>query len=341
MSRWWCLLTLMSTTAAHAGTIYVVRTPDDTLMSFDTRALTFTVIGPLGASFDWGGLGWDPTTSTMYMVAGRGDPSLYTVDLATGRATLVGRHGLTDVFSIAVDPHTGTLYGGQGTQAHGLYELDKRNGSATFVGDPGVTMSGSEWDPLDRGIISNQSFTSNFYLVDPNTGASTFLASGLVVPSDMGLAFDPDTGLFWGFDVAQQVFTFDPNNNYQGTFVMNSGFVIDGASGANTSTFVPGMALRNTNGFCPGTVTFRVSDATPGQDVAFLFSENTGADSVTGGPCRGTRLPLDRARLIRRVRADANGEAEFSGTPNATQCGRIKLIALDLDTCQLSNIQTP
>jgi hypothetical protein len=39
----------------------------------------------------------------MYWVPGRGNNNLYTINVSTGAATLVGSHGITDMFALAYD----------------------------------------------------------------------------------------------------------------------------------------------------------------------------------------------------------------------------------------------
>jgi hypothetical protein len=341
MRRMAVLGLLVCAGTAEAGTIYVMRWDTNELLSFDTRALTMTTVGPTGVDNDWGAMAWDPTTNTMYMIGGRFLPNLYTIDINTGRATLIGPHGLDDLFALSVDPNTGRVYGMQGTFFQGLYELDKRTGQSTFVGNTASPFSGADWDPQGRGIIANGSFTADFYLIDVRTGQSTFQGNGGIAPSDTGLAYDPDTRLFWTFDVAGQINSYDPNNGYRGASVMNVGFPMDGASGANGSAFLETLDFYNVNGFCPGPERFRVTGATPGGEVAFMMSRQLGDGEIPGGPCEGVQLPVVRPRLISRVRADANGWAELNANANASQCGIVKLLAIDLDTCGLSNIQTP
>jgi len=105
--------------------------------------------------------------------------------------------------------------------------------------------------------------------------------------------------------------------------------------------FDPTLDFDNTYGFCPGDETFVLRGGSPRGRVA-LVTGTPGPDTpVPGGPCVGTLLPFRNPRLLAQVTANANGEATFSGTMQAAQCGTLRLVAINLDTCETSNIQTP
>ncbi|NNC86878.1 MAG: DUF4394 domain-containing protein [Akkermansiaceae bacterium] len=64
--------------------------------------------GPLGTNVP--GLAYLPATSTLYGVSGQTD-SLYTINTATGAATLVGSLGINTSFNgLAYHADTGELY---------------------------------------------------------------------------------------------------------------------------------------------------------------------------------------------------------------------------------------
>jgi hypothetical protein len=340
MSRgMWMALGLWSG-QAWAGTIYVVRPGDDMLLAFDTRTRTLNVVGPLGIDFDFGGMAWDARDGVMFMVGGRATPALYTVDINTGRATLVGRHNQTDIFSLAWDPNTDTLYGGQASQANGLWRLDQNTGAATFIGNPGIGMSGADWDHLDRGIIANAIATSDFYLIDPANAQATRLGSGGMFLNDGGLAYDPDTAMYYFFDWSGTINSFDPANGYMATPLVGGLASMDGASSAD-GFFAPPLRFLAVSGVCPGPQEFQVTDLTPGGDVVIMRGERLGDGSVPKGPCRGTALPVTRPRVIDRYVADDQGVIHFTGSSSSQHCGAVKMIALDLTSCDTSNLQTP
>lgn len=122
-----------------ADLIYTVElTTTDLNLVAITPGGAVSVIGATGR--DIKGLAFDDANNILYGV----DPgSLYTIDVGTGAATLVGglgvategRHGL------AYDPTTATLYLNAGNLGGGgnLYTLDVATGAATLVGPNGPT----------------------------------------------------------------------------------------------------------------------------------------------------------------------------------------------------------
>ncbi|HMV65270.1 MAG TPA: hypothetical protein PKA64_00370 [Myxococcota bacterium] len=338
--RMWIAGLLLSATA-EAGTIYTVRADNDTLLAFDTRTHALTVVGPLGVNFDFGSLEWSATDNTMYMVGGRATPALFRVDLQTGAATLVGAHNQTDIFSLAWDPTTNRLYGGQASQAMGLWQIDTRTGAATYIGNPRIGMSGADWDPQGRGIVANAIATADFYLIDPTTAASTLLGSGRVFLNDGGLAYDADTQLFYFFDWSGNIYSFDPAAGYQATLIQSGLPGMDGASAADGAGFHGTMHMGATQGVCPGPQTFQISGATPGGVVVLMRGGRLGGSRIPAGPCSGTSVPLSSLQVIDRYIAGPMGNVTFHGTSSAQHCGTVRMIALDLDSCDLSNIQTP
>lgn len=98
------------------------------------------------------------------------------------------------------------------------------------------------------------------------------------------------------------------------------------------------LALRGT---CPGTIAFDATGATPGAKVAFVYAFGTGNQKIPNGkPCAGTTLGLNgSAKLARLVTADGNGNASFSAPVPAGACGRVFVQAIDLSTCDTSNVE--
>ncbi len=135
-SKWLSLSASFAMIAfAQAGTLYTVSVSRHILQTFDTRGLTFTDVAALDVPFDFGDLTYDSTTGNMYMVQGFAGTNLYTLNLTTGHATLVGSHGFREMFGLAAV--NGTLYAGRSTTGTGFYSLNKTTGAATFIGNMG------------------------------------------------------------------------------------------------------------------------------------------------------------------------------------------------------------
>lgn len=77
-----------------SGFVYGVGGSD--LRRYDIALGTWSTIGPIGFGVDEAGLAYDPVGGVLYLVdgAGGGAGNLYTVNTATGAATLVGSTGL-------------------------------------------------------------------------------------------------------------------------------------------------------------------------------------------------------------------------------------------------------
>ena len=97
------------------------------------------------------------------------------------------------------------------------------------------------------------------------------------------------------------------------------------------------------SGNCPGTGTFDVIGATPSGNVALVYGFGDGPTTIPNTfPCAGTVLNVGNPNLDNRViSADANGNATFSTFIPAAACGAVKVQALDLGSCAVSNVVNP
>lgn len=93
-------------------------------------------------------------------------------------------------------------------------------------------------------------------------------------------------------------------------------------------------------GSCPGSMTFNVSGATPGGNVAFIYAFGTGSVEIPPDqPCAGTVLGLNGTATLGGVAtANANGEASFTANVPAPACGRVFVQALDVSSCGTTNV---
>jgi uncharacterized protein (TIGR03382 family) len=160
------------------------------------------VVGPLGVG-PIPSLAVDPLTGIMYAGGGGGIPNIYTVNPATGAATLLGDTGLGIAAVEGLDFNAaGTLYasvniaGGAGTGADHLAIINKTTGAATVVGPygscTGVTlpstaegsctiegMAGIAFDAAGNLWGSHRTVaagTPGLYRINVATGAATFVA---------------------------------------------------------------------------------------------------------------------------------------------------------------------
>jgi DNA-binding beta-propeller fold protein YncE len=156
------------------------------------------------------GLARNATNGTIYLTS-TGTDELFTVDLSTGTATLVGSYGTTTVVmhGLEWDGSTGTLYGGSNGN---LFTIDTTTGFATQVGASGLTsFTNLVHVPTTNTLYATNSGTDSFYLVDRTTGAMTLigaLGSGSTNPN--GLAYNSENGLVYMVDnSADNLYTID------------------------------------------------------------------------------------------------------------------------------------
>jgi hypothetical protein len=198
------------------GTLYTIDDASDRLQLIDPQTFVITDIGALGVSYGFGDCAWDSASSTMYMTDGRGTRSLYTLNLATGAATLVGAHGITDMFALGYHPPTDKLYGIAGNG--NLYSFNRNTGAATVVGPTGnLRINGLVWDSIRNQLVAITTGPVTFYSVDVATGAMTALITGQAFLDNSGVTYDPALDMFRAIDFAGNVVQYDPSNDYART----------------------------------------------------------------------------------------------------------------------------
>lgn len=178
---------------------------------------------------------------------------LVSINPATGAATAIGPHGLSQFVEggLAVDPTTGTLYGMYNVSGANrqLFTVNSTTGAATIVGNlTGMTTSaGVGNDP--SGIAFNATgqmfilddFTvgagskpnADLYLVDKTTGAVTFTVHvDRQLTTALGLAVD-SSGTFY---VANS-----SNNSGGFTGTLDTLFTLDPTTGVTTTVGTIGL----------------------------------------------------------------------------------------------------
>jgi hypothetical protein len=203
---------------AYAGTMYTVNNSTGALMKIDTGTLALTTVGPLGVAFAYGSLAWDSANSTLYMVDGRGAKSLYTVNTTTGAATLVGAHGLTDMFGIAFDTANGIMYGAQEILSSPLQSINLSTGVATAIG---TGVGNARLGPLAYNNVTNQLIglqdclsCAVLYSINIATGVQTVLRNTGLDTNNSGMTYDPALNRLWDVDVNGRLTYFDPAAGY-------------------------------------------------------------------------------------------------------------------------------
>lgn len=191
------------------GVTATIQLPPDNfapgdLVTIDPLTGVATLVGSLGLDdlTDEGptlaDIAFDPTTGVLYGWRARRSGDLYTVDLATGAATLVGQSGLsnTNGQGLTFGPGGNLYYAGEGTQGL-LRTIDKSTGLPTgsiqlmnYPGDENIPAL----DFDGRMIFGVAGTGGDLITINPATGEITTIgpiASGPDVPDNTidGIAF--------------------------------------------------------------------------------------------------------------------------------------------------------
>lgn len=159
------------------------------------------------------GLGYDPSTGTMYASDSSVD-ALYKMDIATGVMTLVGgfnRPGIDPVMhGLEFNSTNGKLYG-LDFRDKALVEIDASTGQATLIGITAATSFASlAWDANAGIMYMGDAGTDSLYTVDLATGASTLIgATGIVGSLGTGMAWSATYGLLGIDNGTDSLYRFD------------------------------------------------------------------------------------------------------------------------------------
>lgn len=205
---------------ASAGTLFAfVDGSIDHLATIDTDSLAYTDIGPLGIDYLAGGAAYDPVTETLYLTGGRDNNNLYTVDTTTGAASLVGYHGVSDLFGLAFNTSNRTLYGTQGS-ASGLFSLDSSTGAATFIANMESNIGGLSYNPNTDSLVGLTAGFGSLCSIDSGTGSMACTATRGYVDEN-GFTYDPDQNVYWGIDYGGNLYSYDASAGYARTTMLS------------------------------------------------------------------------------------------------------------------------
>lgn len=208
----------MAPSSAQAQVLYTVRIDDNTLRRIDTTTLGFTDIGSLGTSFNFGGLGYANATQTLYMIGGRSNDALYTVNTTTGAATLVGIHGVNDLFGLEFDNSTNRLFASDA--AGRLYELNTATGAATLIGSTNAGLVGGlAYDAATGQLIGIVDGAGDLYNINRANAAASLAFDGTRT-NNSGLAYDTILNRLWDIDYDGVLRYYDGNAGFAETIAV-------------------------------------------------------------------------------------------------------------------------
>jgi sugar lactone lactonase YvrE len=187
-------------TASAAGTMWALDNSRN-LYNVDINTGVATQVGSISSNAGTtGGLALDPTTGTVYLTSTSLD-QLFTLDLLTGAATLVGDYGADVVMHGLEFDSAGNLFGGSRAT---LFSIDKNTGGATAVGASGIPGIASflnlGWNPDTSTMYATHSTDDSLYTIDLNTGAATLVGPLGYLGTQQGLAWNPDNDTMYMID---------------------------------------------------------------------------------------------------------------------------------------------
>jgi DNA-binding beta-propeller fold protein YncE len=160
-----------------------------------------TQIGTVSANAGTTGALAIGASNTVYVSSTSLD-SLFTIELPSGNATLVGAYGDAAIVMHGLEyvPATDTLYG-LSSHNNGLYVINKTTGVATLVGTSALTsFSNLGWNSTTGVMYLTNSGSDSLYTVDLATGATTLIGPLGGPTNPNGLAYDPDSSTLFLVD---------------------------------------------------------------------------------------------------------------------------------------------
>lgn len=198
------------------------------------------------------------SAQTLYGVTGAGNTpsSLYTIDTATGAATLVGATGFSHVTALSFDPTTGMLYGhvsdtfGSGDTQ--LISINPLTGAGTLIGTTGIQSPDMAfrsdgtlfaWSEFSDG--GNQ--IDDLFVINKVTATATFVGESGTGTSSTGMAFDANGTLF--LKPGNGLLTLDANTGVAtnvGSLDVNTGQLLNNSLAFNAAN--QGFSLSRFDG---------------------------------------------------------------------------------------------
>lgn len=204
------VLATLAPVGAHAGS------PNPHIVAIDSSRAYYEIDVATGAKTQLGtatanagttgGLAVGP--GNLVFLTSTGNDSLYTLDLLTGTATLVGPYGDAAIVMHGLEyvPSTNTLYGASSHNG-GLYVISQATGAATLVGVTGLaSFTNLGWNPATGVMYATNSGTDSLYTVDLATGAATLVGALGGPTNPNGLAFHPLLGTLFLVDNSTDTF---------------------------------------------------------------------------------------------------------------------------------------
>jgi hypothetical protein len=197
--------------SVQAHTLVVINDFNGHLERINPDTLVVTDIGAIGVPFAFGDCMFNPSDSRVYMVDGRGNEGLYTLNLTTGAASLIGFHFVSAMEGLAFHPPSNTIFG-TSFDVTNLFTISGTTGAATSVGSvAGHRFQGLAYDSKRNMLVAFDG--QEMFSVDVTTAALTHLAFTDFV-GDFGMTYDAILDRFWVVDTGGRLLQFDPNQGF-------------------------------------------------------------------------------------------------------------------------------
>lgn len=268
-------------------------------------------------STGWRGRDMEAIGNTLYVGSDNGEVSIYDWDpvaqTLTHRQIVTVTGVIGTVRALCHNPNTNTFYTKSFTST--FYEFDMTWNVVYSATNTAVSAYGFGWDCTNNKIWST---TTGPSVIDVNTDGS----SGTTT-------FGPTWGTSQG---GADVYVDSRNPGMLSMIILGQGapdsielydLAVPDCSGG-------GFTLSAT-GTCPGAMTFSVSGGTPGGLIAFLYGP-PGSFTWMGSPCTGTTVDIASPTI-----AQLSTATTASGNAPGAVCGRIRVQAVDVSSCTVSN----
>ncbi len=238
--------------ASHTDFMYIIDYNDNHLKKVDVASGNVTDVGlcsSISSGQMWTGIQVDKLTNQMYGVTTDISESyIYTIDMNTAVATVIGPTGIPGCIDIAIDG-TGQMYGFD-LVGDNSYKIDKSTGTSTMLGSLGYDANyaqGMSWDPLADIVYlaayNNASGTGELRILDRVSGSTALV--GTFGGEIDGLGF-PGGGTPPWITVAPTSGIIPPGSSQDVTVHLNSDSLAIGTYTANiTYTSEPNVVTIN------------------------------------------------------------------------------------------------
>ncbi len=269
-------------------------------------------------STGWRGRDMEAIGNTLYVGSDNGEVSIYVWD--PGAQTLTHQQIVTvtgvigTVRALCHNPNTNTFYTKSFTGT--FYEFDMTWIVVYSASNSAVSAYGFGWDCTNNKIWST---TTGPTVMDVNVDGSSGTNS-----------FGPTWGVSQG---GADVYVDSRNPGMLSMIVLGQGTPdsIELYDLAVADCGGGGVFTLSATGTCPGPMTFSVTGETPGGTIAFLYGP-PGSFTWMGTPCTGTTLDIAVPTI-----AQLSTATSFSGNVPQAACGRIRVQAVDVASCTVSN----